>query len=275
MKKKLFNISILLLLAIITFHSIAFINPQFADDQWHQYNYNPEKTNTLDLLSYKLALDQGAITEEYVFVDITEYNNLTNQGVKDLVNDGYLHSYIPALIEAGRLPEGFTPTSDNTNTPSAPEQEVPKPEPPTSEAPNTSEKEETDSEASMQPPAQQPDETDKPTQNTQQNTKPDNSTQSGTENAPEKNPDAEPSENEELGTEELEKNDVTDNSTQSEMENVEDTEVIESIPSTEDIADREDLDKEVSTPWEIIIAVAGIVVAGCGVGAYFYFKKHK
>lgn len=143
MKKYMKNLLIRILLFTLVFTGFTHINDNKSDV--HQYNYNPEATNTMDLLNYKWLLDDGIATEEYVFVDITEYNNLTDQGVQDLVNAGYLHSYIPALIEAGRLPEGFTPaSSNNTQKPSEsekePESQKPEetPKPPVSETPDSS-----------------------------------------------------------------------------------------------------------------------------------------
>lgn len=111
MKKIIKNIIIPLFLFAMVFCGMAQTNGNKSDV--HQYNYNPEETNDWKLYGYKLGLDRGIMTEEYVFVDIVEYNNLTNKGVEDLVNYGYLHDYIPALIEAGRLPEGFTPSSSD------------------------------------------------------------------------------------------------------------------------------------------------------------------
>lgn len=143
MKKYMKNLIVRILLFTLVFTGFTHINDNKSDV--HQYNYNPEKTNTRDLLGYKLMLDGGVITEEYVFVDITEYNNLTDQGVQDLINAGYLHSYIPALIEAGRLPEGFTPVaSNNTPKPSESEKEPESqkqeetPKPSVSETPDSS-----------------------------------------------------------------------------------------------------------------------------------------
>lgn len=133
MKKKLYSTLITLLLTIMTFNGMAF---NYSCDSWEQYNNNPEETNDDLLYKYELFLDEGLLTEEEVFIKITQYNNLTNQGVQDLINDGYLHSYIDDLIVAGRLPEGFTPT---VSTPETPPVEEPVQDNNTTEQPNNNE----------------------------------------------------------------------------------------------------------------------------------------
>lgn len=116
MKKKLLQALIYFALTIVTFSGVTAVNDVKC---WTQYNKNPEGTNDYDLYSYKLFLDNGMMTEEEVFNEIAYYNYLTAQGVQDLINAGYLHSYIDDLIAVGRLPQGFTPTPTTTETESS------------------------------------------------------------------------------------------------------------------------------------------------------------
>lgn len=249
MKKRFSNLFIMLLLTAIVFSGMAYENGSKADV--HQYNYNPEETNDWRLYSYKLFLDNNVCTEEYIFIDITEYNNLTNQGVEDLVNSGYLHSYIPALIEAGRLPEGFTPTSSGANSENAGDN------------------------STSAPPANTKPQNQTPPSGTQ-NTTPDNNVESNQNN--EQVIDS--SENEIVDTEidttlqDTQQETIEDNLTQSENESLEDTEEIQDVPSTEELSDEDDLDTNNLIPWEVIVVIGIIVVAGSFAGYYIY-KKHK
>lgn len=115
--KHICNFFILFFLSIAIFGIISVLNPITELKSQGQWNNNPEETNDAKLYKYEVMLDEGIVTEQMVFEEIVYCNNLTDQGVQDLINDGYLHSYIDALIEAGRLPQGFTPTTSVPETP--------------------------------------------------------------------------------------------------------------------------------------------------------------
>lgn len=132
MKLKLSKLIYILALISIIFTGIAYTQENKCDDAHQydgvrQYRQNPEALNDYDLYSFKLMLNEGMITEAEVFDMIANYNYLTNQGVIDLVNDGYLHSYIDDLIAVGRLPQGFVPTpvTATSETPATPQEQQP------------------------------------------------------------------------------------------------------------------------------------------------------
>ncbi|MBQ6844023.1 MAG: Ig domain-containing protein [Agathobacter sp.] len=77
-----------------------------------QWNENPEETNDACLYAYIVFINEGILTEGQVCNEIIYGNNLTEQGLRDLISAGYLHDYIDVLIYADRLPEDYNLSVD-------------------------------------------------------------------------------------------------------------------------------------------------------------------
>jgi len=138
MKTKLVHLLFTVVFTATIFFATAYINENKAVvaepyNNITQWNENPEETNDVCLYNYKVFLSEGLLTEEQVCYDIIYGNNLTEQGLKDLISAGYLHAYIDVLISAGRLPEGFTPSAAPAPKPE------PIPEQPSEETPSQQE----------------------------------------------------------------------------------------------------------------------------------------